>query len=329
MRHIAGDTCEYCKSDEDCIEGRQYKYYYNGKWYGADATTSTKLNLYGCKKYENKCVNKDVLPGIGEKCLAYAVDSRCELIKTIDVQCVPGSSVCGSDGFCDPETFTCKQTSSCRYDWECGVQEICDYTTKKIKIPKCELGKCVFKEKPVECCYDVNCPSGYMCDADKKCKQITHPKTACPYECCVNDPDYFDKPCKDNVPCIEHTCTYYEKCNKNGICDKDLGETPKNCPSDCREVNWNYLWAILAGLLSFLILGGNDIRKKDYIGISISLIIAIVIGFATFWILENLMKILLGGILGLALGGIAMWLFGPIILAFISLIVSIIKAIKE
>jgi hypothetical protein len=332
LRHIAGDTCEYCKSDDDCVAGHTYKYYYNGRWYGAEATTATMLSLYGCKNYGQRCVNKDSLPQVGDKCFAYATESRCEAIYTISVQCVPGSSICGENAFCDPQTFTCKPKGEvgCKYDWECGTQTICDYTTKTLKTPKCQNGKCTFVEQPVECCYDVNCPSGYMCDADHKCKQITHPKTTCPYECCVNDVDYFDKPCANNVPCVDHKCTYYQICNNNGICEADKGENSNNCPSDCKEIkfNWNYLWAFLAGLLSFLIIGQKDIKKRDWIKITIAGILGLFVGVITFFILENLTKIILGSVLAMIFGGIILWFLGPAILAIVAIFMAIIRTIR-
>jgi hypothetical protein len=331
MRQIIGDTCEQCSSDDDCVAGHTYKYYYNGKYYGAEATTATQISLYGCKNYGQRCVNKDVLPSIGEKCFAYAIDSRCEVIATVPVQCIPGSSTCGTNAFCDPNTFTCKSTAECVYDWECGTGTTCDYTTKTLKTPKCSSGKCTWVTQSVECCYDVNCPDGYMCSQEHKCVKIINPKTNCPYECCVNDPDYFDKKCPNDIPCIDHKCTEYQKCNNNGICEPEKGENSNNCPSDCKEFkfDWSYVWAGLAGLLAFLIIGRKDIEEKKWVGITIAGIIAFIIAIIVWWIAENWVMIAISlGLLAI-LGGVAMWLIPGLFTAILTIFAVIIGTIRR
>jgi len=306
LRHIAGDTCEECKSDDDCIEGHSFKYYYKGKWYGAEAVSATKLSLYGCKNYGKRCVNKDVLPGGAEKCFAYAIESRCEEIMTVDVQCVPGSSICGPNAFCDPETFTCKKTTECQYDWECGTQTICDSVNHVIKIPKCIKGKCGFEEKPVECCYDSDCPSGYYCAQDHKCKESGGQKTECPYECCVNEKYYFDKLCPNNEQCINNKCQSFAVCDNDGRCETDKGENQYNCPSDCGGWNIPFGYIILAlipivsALMGFL--KGKENKKihamlYGLVGAIISIILYLVAEF----IAKNWLMLLLGGIGGLTI----------------------------
>jgi hypothetical protein len=199
-----------------------------------------------------------------------------------------------------------------------------------MKMPKCTNGKCVWSETPVECCYDVNCPDGYECSQEHKCVKILKQKTTCPYECCVNDPDYFDKVCPNNIACVDHKCTVYQVCNNNGICEPEKGENANNCPNDCKQFNfnWNYLWAGLAGLLSFLIIGQKDIKEKNWIGLTIAGIVGVVAGFAVFFILENLVKILIGGVLGLIFGGIILYFLGPAILFIVMILMAIIRTIR-
>jgi hypothetical protein len=146
----------------------------------------------------------------------------------------------------------------------------------------------------------------------------------------VNDPDYFDKTCPNNIPCVDHKCTVYQVCNNNGICEPEKGENANNCPNDCKQFNfnWNYLWAGLAGLLSFLIIGQKDIKEKNWVGLTIAGIVGIIVGFAVFFILENLVKILIGGVLGLIFGGIILYFLGPAILFIVTILMAIIRTIR-
>jgi len=254
-RHVIGDTCEECKSTSDCASRYPLTYTYQGKTYGA-VCSAGHLQLYDCvPKGQKVCVKKVTING-QEKCLEWGYKTKCDVVKTISVQCCPNTDSCGPNAVCDPETFTCKETAECTYDWQCGKGVICDYANKVIKEPVCQGGKCTYRTvQNVECCYDSQCPAGYFCSSEYKCLQKPITKEKCPWECCVNEKYYFDKPCPSGeVCCADHTCrqncdNVIYKCNYNGKCEPEIGENKHNC-RDCRGTPW---WKLLIG--SFIISG--------------------------------------------------------------------------
>ncbi|RLJ01006.1 MAG: hypothetical protein DRP11_05170 [Candidatus Aenigmatarchaeota archaeon] len=148
---------------------------------------------------------------------------------------------------CDLKQRRCVpvETAQCRYDWECeGEREWCvhDPDTGKFLLRRnvcLPEGKCGVKEREVECCYDTDCPKGYFCDLDHTCKERIAEMKECPWECCVNEPGYFDKPCPEGEICYaDHTChppgAGIKACNYNGICEPERGEDKENCPADCK-----------------------------------------------------------------------------------------------
>lgn len=138
-----------------------YQYDYQSETYGATCQAG-QLQLYGCKKTE-ECIEWDETI-FGKKCTDYGTKSWCEQISSVPVQCCPGSSMCGTNMFCNPETFICELEAECTYDWECSnMGRQCDWTSKELKDPKCIDSICEWvKVKDIDCCYDTNCPSGYV-----------------------------------------------------------------------------------------------------------------------------------------------------------------------
>jgi len=210
-RHICGQTCDECQTDDDCIAGHTYKYQLNGKWYGAECHTG-RLYLYGCVDYGKKPDEDDltIMPW-EDAYIQFNFGHKCDVVREIPVQCCPGTATCGPNAYCDPYTFTCKQTAECRTDQDCGgVREECTYIDGKptlVKAGVCENGRCVTKTVGrVECCYDKDCPYGYYCSEDHTCKQSAIIKKPCPYECCEHDPYYYDKPCPQGYYCVNHRC---------------------------------------------------------------------------------------------------------------------------
>jgi hypothetical protein len=91
---------------------------------------------------------------------------------------------------------------------------------------------------------------------------------------------------------------------------------------------WNFIWAGLAGLLTFLITGKKSIQSKDGVGMAISLVLAIVAAIITYTILINLMAILLGiAIFGL-FGGVLLYFAGGAVLAVVLVLMSIVNAVR-
>ena len=220
LRRVCGSTCESCTLDSDCVAGRTYTYTYNGVTYGAGFSDATHLVLYGCKQYGNVPSQSD-LNGINQwkSGLSYNYGSRCDSKYTITVSCAPGSDSCGPSAFCDANTFTCKTTQpvGCTQDYECGIsQTACDFSTKTLKAKGCVNGQCGFKTtQNVECCSDANCPTGGIC-LNYNCVQQVVRQTTCPYECCVAEASYFDKPCAEPKQCLNHACVGENACVTEG-----------------------------------------------------------------------------------------------------------------
>lgn len=286
-RHVCGDTCEYCDIDDDCKIG--HTYVYNGK--GAECQTG-QLQLYGCRKYGTEPTDTNVLPW--EKGEYYTYGRRCEVIQMIPVQCCPYSGSCGTNAVCDPTTFTCKETAQCRYDWECGQQQGCDREKKEIFGWKCESGKCVKKTTAsVECCVNQDCPYNYYCDTDYKCKESVKPKQECPYECCKEDPRFYDKSCPTDktVCCANGVCAVSEEacfgqppkdtCEAKVLEGKVLGKVdPTTWPGLIGCWLQTHLALIILAIASTIILGIGIASKGLAIGGLFLLIILAILFFA-------------------------------------------------
>lgn len=308
LRRVCGDTCEICERDDDCLAGHTYQY--NGK--GAECQ-SGQLIIYGCRQYEQTCLDKDILPDGTEKCVGgYATNSRCEVVETKAIGCCPQSDYCGVNAFCDPATFTCKSSGQveCTQDWECGVATSCDYASRTLKKPTCESNKCIAKEiQSVECCYDENCATGYYCGSDYKCYEQVQQKTQCPLECCEREDLYFDKPCPSDKQCVNNQC---------------VGQGGDGLPQGM----WAMFFGLIAGALSFLMYSANALREKDWVGIAIGLIIGLVVGIVVWYILDNILIILAGSIVLAILGGAVLYFFGGVILFIIMILMWIIRTIR-
>jgi hypothetical protein len=207
-RHICGSKSESCSIDSECW---QHPYSYGNGINNAECTSGS-LNIYGCRQYsEKECLEYDCLtescvqgnPTDADKCLQYSPNlNRCEVIQQINVQCCPGT--CGT-GVCDTTTWTCTQPEQveCNYNWECGTEQVCDRESKQLKEWRCINNKCNLSVlQSVQCCYDVDCASGWYCSAPNyTCKESDITKRECPYECCVNEHLYFDKPAPPGKVC--------------------------------------------------------------------------------------------------------------------------------
>ena len=213
-RHICGYKEESCESDADC----------GGHTYGNKECYGRTLQVYGCRPYGTPISGLIEIPegllnpygdtaGIQQDLPqpssgGATFGKRCEIVEARPVQCCDDTD-CGSGMFCDTTTFTCKETAECRVDADCGVSIQCDYVKKELKKPVCKNGKCEYETiKSVECCYDTNCPAGYSCGEDYKCFKRSVTIQECPFECCVNEVNYLDRPCPEEKPvcCADHTC---------------------------------------------------------------------------------------------------------------------------
>jgi len=316
-RHVCGYHSEECTSDSECT-GHPYLD-------GTAECNSGLLQVYGCKEWGSAPSDKDILTfpneeGWQEDNEIYSYGTRCGVIKSQIVQCCPGTPVCGQNSFCDPDTFTCvaQEEAECKNDYDCGTQQICDWTTTELKIPVCSGGVCKFQTiRDIECCYDNNCPTGYLCDIDYTCKESVEHRKTCPYQCCVEEPNYFDRECSgDLLCCPDHTCKAncegHGDCNLNGICETDIGETADNC-SDCEgKFIWNNMMLIMPILGVLLGLAGFGI-KKNWGWAIIYLIIGFILGAIIYgiymWYTNTSVLTKILQIFGIAAGGVGiLWL---------------------
>ncbi|GAG16766.1 unnamed protein product, partial [marine sediment metagenome] len=176
-RHICGYKEETCESDNDC----------GGHTYGKFECSGRTLQEYGCKSFgQIQPLQKDRLPvdsNWGKDSSESLFGKRCEVKSTRQVSCC-GDTDCGTNFFCDRETWACKKEVECNVNTDCGVSIQCDWASKTLKKPVCTFGTCDFEETPVDCCSDVNCPSEFFCNAERKCEERVATCTTCPYECC-------------------------------------------------------------------------------------------------------------------------------------------------
>jgi len=304
-RHPIGNTCEECATTADCITKYPDTYNYLGKTYGAVCIAS-QLQLYDCLDSGTRVCTKERYDKAGHKveCLEYGTKSKCDLYLTIPVECCPGTGTCGPQAFCDPETYRCVTTAECTYDYDCGRTVTCDYTTKQLKTPRCVGGMCTFSVEDVDCCYDVNCPSGWFCDSDYRCKEKPIVKKTCPFECCENEPYYFDKKCSVSEPvcCPDNTCA----------------KTVEECTSipKPKEMDWLWLWIPLLTIFGGLLGLG---RNRDPVLAGVGAIIGGIVGYIIYMILSNWFIILILGIIGVAGMGILIYLgFGVIVFGILA-----------
>lgn len=203
-RHICGYAEETCQMDSDC----------GGHTYGNFECIGRTLQEYGCREFGTpEPFEQDRLPSDsnwGRDSSQVLFGSRCEIKSAKQVQCC-GDNDCGNNFFCDRDTWTCKEEVECIRDTDCGVSEQCDFTIPALKKPTCNSGICGFDETQVDCCSDVNCPSGQFCDANKECKVRQAACTECPYECCIDscgaNGGFLDRACGEDKPfCIDNAC---------------------------------------------------------------------------------------------------------------------------
>ena len=228
-RHICGNFEEQCKSDNEC----------GGHSYGNLECNGRTLQQYGCRKLGFSLPSGVEQTSSGEyqaydttaqkNAFGNIPTSRCEIISAKGVQCC-GDTDCGSNAVCDanpssPTAWTCKQagTVQCRQDYDCGVSIQCDINTKQVKQPYCNLlSKCDYKiVSQAQCCANTDCAIGFFCDVDRKCKEGSSIKTTCPSECCQNEPNHFDRPCKSGSSCVNNRCV--QKPPESNICKSCFG----------------------------------------------------------------------------------------------------------
>lgn len=212
-RHICGNLEEQCEDDNDCI-GHTYGPYGNQECIGRT------LQTYGCRELPlprgveivgGEYVGEDALPG---EAVDYGrrVRARCEIVRAEQVQCC-GDADCGQDYVCNVENFRCEPAEEveCRRDYDCGVSTQCNWQTRQLERPICSNGRCDFERTAVDCCIDSNCAVGYYCNADRQCERSVVAKTVCPYDCCIDEELYLDRPCPENRPfCTDNVCTSRE-----------------------------------------------------------------------------------------------------------------------
>jgi len=241
-RRLIGDTCEICSGTSDCKNRYPLRYSWGGVEYGA-VCSGRNLQLYDCVQdlYSQVCVN-EVYIGNEKRCEEYAYKTKCDIFKSISVECCSPDS-CGTGATCNMNTFTCEIAPQCSKDSDCGVNIVCDYNNLELKEKKCVNSKCEFvKIRSVGCCGDANCPNQYYCSG-YQCYEKIPEKQTCPYECCISETNYIDRYCTSgNVCCADHTCKINcndiepeNRCNFNGLCESEIGETKNNC-IDCYDV---------------------------------------------------------------------------------------------
>jgi hypothetical protein len=300
---------------------------YKGTDVVASPTTGGKYDLYKIVLYQQATPTQ---PGTYSSQAGYCYYIPGEKVATVD--CIPGQQgigmVCSNDF-----TWTTLDKGVCirggiAYDALCpGQGTYIDKVNNKIIYYKCNVdtGNCdIVGEKSIQCYPEqIPCPAGYVCDVGTyTCVPAPQQLMPCPYEWCPEGMGYIKKDCPAGLqPCPDFTCK--QLCGGVTPIIPQGPYTPGITPGF--KFNWNYLWAFLAGLLSFLIIGQKDIKEKNWIGLIIAGIVGVVVGFAVFFILENLVKILIGGVLGLIFGGIILYFLGPAIL----FIVMILMAIKN
>jgi len=298
-RKICGYKEESCSRDSDCGEHT----------YGNFECSGRTLKEYGCVSFGKlTSLEKDRLPSDnewGKSNSESLFGNICDVVSAKQVQCC-GDTDCGTNFFCNRETWTCKEKVICSKDTDCGVSEQCDFTISSLKKPICNLGICDFKETNVECCSDVNCPGGYYCNTNRECKERIAVCVECPYECCVDNckqnGGFFDRLCPDNKPyCVDHACQIepLEDCGKWTIIPGFAGWDGWQIPDLwCLLILWiekfKLIFSIVVGLIGGLLAGSfthkvtkNQEQNKRWIIIGIVFIILSVsvgiLAYIYFW----------------------------------------------
>lgn len=235
-QHICDNVENQCTADTDC----------NGKYpYGANRNqvcTNRKLTTMSCLTWGTPTTQKITLPiGGTPDAPIYPNDvatansgKKCQPSAGIDVQCC-GDTDCGGSQFCDTTTFTCKTQVQCTQNAQCGTTQQCDWTTKLLKSPVCQSGQCAYTSQAVDCCNDANCPTGYICDANRQCKQSQNNIQQCQAACCISQPGFFDKPCASG-----QTCCGDQQCRADcGAIPPD----PNNLKTSCEDKGGQWLEA--------------------------------------------------------------------------------------
>jgi hypothetical protein len=305
---------------------------YNGVKVIASPTTGGKYNLYEVNLYSPATPNSaGVYSAQNGAC--YYIPGR--VVATVD--CIPGQQmngmVCGSNyQWVSLDKGVCVR-GGIAYDDLCpGNGLYIDKTKYQMIRYTCNpnTGMCdVVWSRNIQCYPgQIPCPAGYICDvATYICIQAQQQLKACPYEWCPEGMGYIKKDCPPGLKaCPDFTCK--ENCGevKSLIASEEqykpgLTEQPK-------QINWSKIWAVIVGLLAFLVVGRKDIENRKIIGIAIAGIIAFILAYITFTILENLKAIVLGSII-LGIAGAMLWpIIGPIVMAIVLLIAYFISIVK-
>jgi hypothetical protein len=156
---------------------------------------------------------------------------------------------------CSPQTFSCEKLKPCNSDFDCQIEE--EYCSSKFKRWwRCDFlnpiypyrGTCKKELTRVECCDDDECPKGYYCDLDGKCKKKL--KLECPGECCISGGEYQPKNCEKGLACCVKSGSFIGKCKVKCGCktDKDCKDDEVCINKTCEKaklilvyvpVNWN------------------------------------------------------------------------------------------
>jgi hypothetical protein len=128
------------------------------------------------------------------------------------------------------------------------------------------------------------------------------------------------------IQTCDYTCEIKEG---KATCVSPPQPKPPEPPEPAPKIPWAYVWAGLAGLLAFLIIGRKDIEEKKWVGITIAGIIAFIIAIIVWWIAENWVMIAISlGLLAI-LGGVAMWLIPGLFTAILTIFAVIIGTIRR
>jgi hypothetical protein len=262
-RHICGNVEEQCERDADC----------GGHTYGNKECIGRNLQTYGCRTFGTPSYLEEYSGGLAYKPFEGDNDgsepalSRCEIISAQSVQCC-GDNDCGSNAFCDTTTWTCQQTAECNIDADCGVSERCDRFSKELKKPICSEGSCDFQViQNVECCSSSDCPIDYFCDTDYTCKESLVPKVDCPFECCVGETEFFDRPCATGEFCIDNLCTTSgctsnDDCSPGKICQDGDCVDEVSGQAECEARGWTWVEEEKCGIICRLGLANPTTEVK-------------------------------------------------------------------
>lgn len=308
---ICGTKFSQCTKDSDCAAG--HTYLVDGK--GAEARTGI-LDIYGCKILGQAPTTEqtDVLPKDNTpSSTTYNYGNQCGVIDSRQVQCT-SDVMCGSNAFCDTKTFTCvaQEVKECTADWNCGTQNVYDQPTKQIRKPFCSLGKCSYQVvKTVQCFYNSECATGWFCDTDYTCKEAIQPKQSCPYECCVGDPRYFDRPAPTGKVC----------CPSGKVADTQTACAGQPIPPQ-PQINYVLIFSVLIGVIIFFTVYSRYKKEENVVKFGISTAVAIIAFILSYLILDFIATwwwaLIIAGIVG---GGLIVYFFGAAVvigaLAFI------------